>query len=69
MTAVDFQKAFDSVNRRFLHRVLHTKDTQGVSEVRGQFKKSILHPHFLYFSPFSYNINKSYCLSIFRTVL
>ena len=26
---------------------------QGVSKVRGHFKKSILHPDFLYFSPFS----------------
>ena len=26
---------------------------QGVSKVRGHFKKSILYPDFLYFSPFS----------------
>ena len=29
------------------------RDIQGVSKVRGHFKKSILHPDFLYFTPFS----------------
>ena len=43
--------------RRYLNRWMAvaeaTGDVQGVSKVRGHFKKSILHPDFLYFSPFS----------------
>ena len=31
---------------------------QGVSKVRGHFKKSILHPDFLHFLPFSYRHEK-----------